>query len=46
MLKKKPQVISGGGGGGGGGYSGIGMHGIEVRNPSFLPKFTIKLSNT
>ena len=27
-------------------YSGIGLHGIEVRNPSFLQKLTLKLSNT
>ena len=27
-------------------YSGIGIHGIKVRNPSFLRRFTLKLSNT
>ena len=26
-------------------YSGIGMHGIQVGNPSFLRRFTLKLSN-
>ena len=25
---------------------GVGIHGIEVRDPSFLRRFTIKLSNT
>ena len=26
-------------------YSGIGLHGIQVRNPSFLRRFTLKMSN-